>query len=126
VGGASPARCAAVALVLLPYIGAPALAVLVLSVGYGAGAIHPPLSNAAISQICPPRQLAGTLGMFLALMSVGGLIAPYLTGRILDAAASPAAGYATAFQVFGIAALVASVVALITVNPERDARRVLG
>jgi hypothetical protein len=37
-----------VALVLLPYIGAPALAVLVLSVGYGAGAIHPPLSNAAI------------------------------------------------------------------------------
>jgi hypothetical protein len=49
--------------------------------------------------------------VFLALMSAGGLIAPYLTGRILDAAASPAAGYATAFQVFGIAALVASVVA---------------
>lgn len=114
------------ALVLLPNIGAPALAVLVLSVGYGAGAIILPLSNAAISQICPPRQLAGTLGVFLALMSVGGLIAPYLTGVILDAAASPGAGYATAFQVFGIAALVASVVALITVNPERDARRVLG
>ena len=116
----------AVALVLLPYIGTPALAVLVLSVGYGAGAVILPLSNAAISQICPPRQLAGTLGVFLALMSVGGLIAPYLTGVILDATASPAAGYATAFQVFGIAALVASVVALVTVNPDRDARRVLG
>src|SRR4051812_23382961 len=115
----------AVALVLLPYIHVPAVAVLVLSVGYGAGAVILPLSNAAISQICPPRQLAGTLGVFLALMSVGGLIAPYVTGVIVDAADSPAAGYAVAFQVFGIVALVAAVVALVTVDPGRDARRVL-
>jgi MFS family permease len=115
-----------VALVLLPYIHVPALAVLLLSVGYGAGAVILPLSNAAISQICPPRQLAGTLGMFLALMSVGGLIAPYVTGVIVDAADSPAAGYAAAFQVFGIVALMAAVVALVIVDPDRDARRVLG
>jgi sugar phosphate permease len=116
----------AVALVLLPYIHVPAVAVLVLSVGYGAGAVILPLSNAAISQICPPRQLAGTLGVFLALMSVGGLIAPYVTGVIVDAADSPAAGYAAAFQVFGIVALMAAVVALVIVDPDRDARRVLG
>ena len=114
------------AMVALPVIGAPAIAVLVVSLGYGMGAIIFPLFNAAISQICPPKQLAGTLGVFLALMSVGGLIAPYLTGVIVDAATSPAAGYASAFQVFGITAVVASVIALVTVNPERDARRVLG
>jgi MFS family permease len=62
----------------------------------------------------------------MALMSIGGLIGPYLTGVIVDAAGSPAAGYATAFQVFGIASIVASVIALIMVNPERDARRLFG
>jgi sugar phosphate permease len=114
------------ALVLVPVIDVPAVAVAVVSIGYGVGSMIFPLINAGISQICAPKQLAGTLGTFMALMSIGGLIGPYLTGVIVDAASSPAAGYATAFQVFGIGAIVASVIALIMVNPERDARRLLG
>lgn len=113
------------ALATLPYIKSPGMAVLVVSVGYGLGACIFPLLNAAVSQICPVQQLAGGLGFFLALMSVGGLVAPYLTGLIVDAASSPAVGYATAFQVFGIVALVGGVIALLTVNPERDAHRIL-
>lgn len=78
----------------------------------------------AVSQICPPAQLAGGgLGVFLALMALGGLVAPYAPGVIVDAAASPAAGYATAFQVFGAVAIVDSLIALVTVDPERDAPR---
>lgn len=99
---------------------------LVTSVGYGMGAIIFPLFNAGLSQISPPKQLAGTLGVFLAIQALGGLIAPFLTRVIVDAAASPAAGYADAFRVFGIAAAIAAVIAMLTVNPERDARRVLG
>jgi sugar phosphate permease len=109
----------------LPYLGVPIVAVVVVSVGYGIGSMIFPLYNAGISQIVPPGQLAGTLGVFLALMSLGGLIAPYLTGVIVDAAETPAAGYAAAFQVFGIVAVVAAVIALVTVHPERDARRLL-
>lgn len=112
-------------LVTLPYISVPVVAVIVVSVGYGMGAIVFPLFNAGLSEICPPKQLAGALGVFLAIMSTGGLIAPYLTGVIVDAASDPAAGYALAFQVFGIAAIVGAVIALLTVNPVRDARRVL-
>ncbi|MEV0084773.1 MFS transporter [Saccharopolyspora sp. NPDC050642] len=114
------------AMVVLPAVAVPAAAVLLVSVGYGLGAIVLPLFNAAISQICPPRQLAGSLGVFLGVMSAGGLIAPYLTGVIVDAAESPASGYAAAFQIFGAAAVVASVIALVAVNPERDAAKVLG
>ncbi|MER5179102.1 MFS transporter [Streptomyces sp. NPDC002896] len=114
------------ALVMLPVIGAPVLVVVVVSLGYGIGSMIFPLLNAAISEICPPAQLAGALGVFLALMSLGGLVAPYLTGVIVDASSSPAEGYATSFQVFGMIAAVAAVIALITVNPERDARRLLG
>lgn len=60
----------------MPILLAPLAAVIVISIGYGIGAVVLPLANAAISEICPPVQTAGTLGVFLALMAVGGLIGP--------------------------------------------------
>ncbi|MFW0796595.1 MFS transporter [Gordonia sp. CPCC 205515] len=113
-------------LVALPSIGTPALAVAVVSIGYGITAIVFPLLNAAISEICPPKQTAGTLGVFLAIMAIGGLIAPYATGVIVDHASTPAAGYATAFQILGLIAAVCAVLALIFANPERDKALVRG
>ncbi|MGV9669953.1 MFS transporter [Gordonia sp. NPDC003504] len=111
-------------LALLPSIGTPIVAVMVVSVGYGFAAIVFPLLNSAISEICPPRQMAGTLGAFLAVMAIGGLIAPYATGLIVDAASSKAAGYATAFQILGLVAAVTAVLALIFVDPDRDKRAI--
>ena len=78
------------------------------------------LINAAISELCPPQQTAGTMGVFLALMAVGGLVAPYGTGVLVDNAATAAEGYATAFQVIGALGIVAAILVLIFANPERD------
>ncbi len=108
----------------LPYISTPAIAVALVSVGYGLGSINFPIINAAISQIAPPRQVAGALGLLLAIMAIGGLVAPYLTGYIVDHSATAADGYASAFQIFGIAAVVAAIGGLIFLDPDRDARRV--
>jgi len=111
--------CGAI-LVFLPSIGTPALAVAVVSIGYGFGAIAFPLINAAISELCPPQQTAGTMGVFLALMAVGGLVAPYGTGVLVDNAATAAEGYATAFQVIGALGALAAILVLFLANPERD------
>ncbi|MDV6280156.1 MFS transporter [Rhodococcus jostii] len=111
------------ALVTLPYIHTPVIAVVLVSLGYGLGAIAFPLLNSGLSEICPPRQVAGALGIFLAIMSLGGLFAPYLMGRLVDAAPDAATGYASAFQILGIINLVCAVIALLTVNPVRDALR---
>ncbi|HEY5858357.1 MAG TPA: MFS transporter [Aldersonia sp.] len=113
-------------LVAVPYIGTPAMTVAVVAIGYGFGACVFPMYNSGLSEICPPTQLAGTLGVFLGIMASGGIIAPYLTGFIVDHAAEPAHGYALAFQVMGIVALLAGVLAMAIVNPVRDARRLLG
>ncbi|MCG2623088.1 MFS transporter [Arthrobacter sp. I2-34] len=110
---------------VLPYIGTPVLVVAVVSIGYGIGCIVAPIMNAAISQICPKDQVAGSLGVFLALMAIGGIIAPPLTGMIVDRAVSPAAGYAQSFQVFGIIAVLGAILAVILVNPARDAVQVM-
>ncbi|MFD9663537.1 MFS transporter [Rhodococcus sp. NPDC059968] len=107
-------------LLILPAISVPAMAVLVVSLGYGFASSVFPMLNAAISEICPPHQTAGTLGVFLAIMATGGLIAPYGTGLIVDAASTPAAGYATSFQVLGLIAAVCALFAILLANPERD------
>jgi sugar phosphate permease len=109
-----------VAMATLPLLKSAALAVAVVSLGYGLILSVQPLINAAVSQILPARQMSGGLGVLMGLMSIGGLVAPYVAGRIVDEAPSAAAGYATAFQVFGIVAIVAGIIALITVNPARE------
>ncbi|MFW0785513.1 MFS transporter [Gordonia sp. CPCC 206044] len=109
-----------VLLCTLPSVSTPVVAVLVVSVGYGFASVVFPLLNAAVSEICPPRQTAGTLGVFLAIMAIGGLVAPYATGVIVDAASTPAQGYASAFHILGIVAAVCAVIALVLCDPERD------
>ncbi len=59
-------------LLFLPQISTPIVAVAMVSIGYGFSAITFPLINAAISELCPPQQTAGTMGFFLAIMSIGG------------------------------------------------------
>lgn len=56
-------------------------------------------------------------------MSIGGLIAS-TSPASSSARPRDAAGSSLAFQVFGAAAVVGAVIALLTVNPIRDARRV--
>ncbi|MFC9840155.1 MFS transporter [Rhodococcus sp. NPDC127530] len=111
-----------VALLLLPVFGVPAVAVLVLSVGYGLGSTVMPLFNAAVADVAPPRQLAGALGVFTAACYVGGIIGPLATGKLV-AAGTGASGYLLAFQIFGGVALVAAFIAMVAVNPVRDALR---
>jgi hypothetical protein len=64
------------------------------------------------------------MGVFLAIMAIGGLIAPYGTGLIVDAASTPAAGYATSFQVLGVVAALCALLAVLLANPERDKAKV--
>ncbi|SDD62164.1 MFS transporter [Rhodococcus tukisamuensis] len=110
-------------LFLLPSIGSAPLAVLVVSVGYGFCTPVMPLFSAMISDLCPPRQTAGTLGFFLAIMATGGLVAPYATGVIVDHAPTAAQGYALSFQILGAIAAACAVLVLILANPARDRQR---
>lgn len=110
-------------LFLLPSIGSAPLAVVVVSVGYGFCTPVMPLFSAMISDLCPPRQTAGTLGFFLAIMATGGLVAPYATGVIVDHAPTAAQGYALSFQILGAIAAACAVLVLILANPARDRQR---
>ncbi|MQA97079.1 MAG: MFS transporter [Streptosporangiales bacterium] len=111
-------------LATLPYVPGQWGPVIVVVMGYGIGCIATPLLAATISSISPPKQTAGVLGIFLALQNCGGLVAPALTGVLVGAAATPAEGYAFAFQVFGRMAVAGGIILALTVNPARDAERI--
>ena len=112
-----------VALITLPYISEKYLAVAWISIGYALGVTVLPLFNAGLSEIVPPKQFAATIGIFLALQALGGVYGPYLAGHIVKGAGNALAGYPLAFQVFGMMTLVGAIIALFTVNPERDKAR---
>jgi MFS family permease len=92
-------------------------------VAYGLAIAAFPLFTATMSEICPPRQLAGTLGIFLAMQSLGGVIGPLATGIILDSAATPVAGYQLTFQLIGVIGAVSALLAVLIADPARDRSR---
>ncbi|MFC0454677.1 MFS transporter [Rhodococcus jostii] len=111
-------------LVVLPDVAGTWTAVLLVVIAYGAGYATVPLMHIAVSHICPERQVASTVGAFVAFYQVAGLLAPWLAGRIIDAAPIPVEGYRTAFQVIGITAIVGAVLIALTVDPDRDRARI--
>lgn len=124
--GASGVVLGALILVFVPFIDSPMLVVVLISLAYGFASGVAPLLNTAVSTICPQKQLAGTLGVYMAIMAIGGLIGPWFAGAIVDRASSPADGFALSFQITGIATGVLAVLALVFMRPDRDRIRVLG
>ncbi|MBV6759896.1 MFS transporter [Rhodococcus opacus] len=110
-------------LLALPAIPSRMLTVTAISLAYGLTIAVFPLFTATMSEICPPRQLAGTLGTFLAMQSIGGVVGPLATGIILDAAATPVAGYQLAFQLIGAASAVLALLAVVIADPAKDHSR---
>ncbi|QYB06925.1 MFS transporter [Rhodococcus sp. USK10] len=111
-------------LLILPHVAGGWIAVLLVVTAYGVGLATFPLMQIVVSHICPERQVASTVGVFVAIYQASGLLAPWLAGRIIDAAPTLAEGYATAFQTVGITAIAGAVLITLTVDPERDRARI--
>lgn len=111
-------------LAVIPLVTSSWIAVALVVGGYGIGVATFPLMYVAVSHISPERQVASTLGVFVALFQTSGIIAPWLTGFLVDAASDPVNGYEMAFMIFGLVAIAGAVVMYLTVDPERDRARI--
>lgn len=110
-------------LAALPAAKGVTLAIALVCVGYGIAATSLPLLAACVSRIAPAGRQGSVLGLYFALQATSGLIAPALTGILVDAADTPAQGYALAFQVFGVVAAIGGVSVALLVHPDRDVAR---
>ncbi|MGH3439215.1 MAG: MFS transporter [Sciscionella sp.] len=94
-----------------------------ITVAFSFGGIVLTIGSTVTGEISPTRQRGAILSIYAAVATLAGVIAPYVTGRIIEAAATPTAGYTIAFTIAGVLLLLGGLPALLFVRPERDARR---
>ncbi|MEU7409738.1 MFS transporter [Streptomyces sp. NPDC042638] len=116
---------AALAMATFPFAGARPLLLALVTLAFGAHAITFPLHYMTTAAVVPPSQRGAVFGIVAATGTLPGLIAPYLTGRLLDSASSQSTGYIHAFLVSAAVMMVCGLVALTAIRPERDIRRLL-
>jgi MFS family permease len=81
------------------------------------------MSNIAVTtvaEIVPDRRRGGALGLMNAVVTTAGLIAPTLTGHLVDTEGT--AGYQHAVLLAGALFLLGGTAAVTLVDPARDAR----
>ncbi|MFJ4122184.1 MFS transporter [[Kitasatospora] papulosa] len=114
---------AALAMAAFPFVDGRGVHLALLALAFGGHAIVFPLHYMTVSAVVPAVQRGAVFGVVAAAGTLPGLISPYLTGYMLDSAASRSAGYTQAYLLSAAVMLVCAVAALITIRPERDARR---
>ncbi|MFH9820383.1 MFS transporter [Streptomyces sp. NPDC017230] len=114
---------AALAMATFPFVDGRGAHLVLLAVAFGGHAIVFPLHYMTASAVVPTIQRGAVFGVVAAAGTLPGLVSPYLTGHLLDSAATRSAGYTHAYLLSAAVMLVCAVVALVTIRPERDARR---
>ncbi|MDQ0381576.1 MFS transporter [Amycolatopsis thermophila] len=111
-------------LTVLPLAGSQRyLAYALLVGGYCLTLVAQPIVYAAIGTAAAPSQRTSVLSLFIALQSTSGIVAPWVTGALVDTAGDRISGYNTAFLVLGALIAVGGLVAARLVDPGRDAAR---
>lgn len=122
LGGAA-VLVSGVAMVVFPLTGRGWPHLALLTIAFSLGGIIFAIALTVDAEICPTRQRGAVLSISIGLITTAGLLAPYVTGRIVEAAGTEASGYTLAFTIAGVLSIAGGLIAMIFVRPERDARR---
>ncbi|MFE3170335.1 MFS transporter [Amycolatopsis sp. NPDC059090] len=110
------------AMLLFPHTGG-WFQIALLTVAFSLGGVVFALGVTMNAEISPTRQRGAVLSISVGLVTTAGLLAPYLTGRLIQAASSPGSGFTLAFTISGLLSVAGGLLAMFFVNPDRTARR---
>jgi ACS family D-galactonate transporter-like MFS transporter len=111
---------------LLRYLPTPEVKIGVMIVGGTLPAVIYIISHAVVSEFVPVAQRGAILAIGNAFGTTAGLLAPYVMGDIVQSAATPAEGYFTGFFVGGVVMLIAGLIGVLFIRPEREIARLGG
>ncbi|WP_422933031.1 MFS transporter [Sinomonas sp. P47F7] len=121
LGGAAVfAGAALVGATLMP---SPALAVALMTFGFGTAPALFALTYLVVAELTTVAQRGAHLSIANAVLTSGGVFAPAVSGLLIGGAATPAAGYANAFALSGGLLLLFGILCLLFVNQQRERRR---
>jgi MFS transporter, ACS family, D-galactonate transporter len=77
-----------------------------------------------ISEFTPIRQRGAVIAIFGAIYTVAGIIAPFVSGSLIEGASSPLAGYETGYLVTAAMQLAGGIAGLLLMRPAADQERI--
>jgi MFS family permease len=95
-----------------------------VAIAFGAGIALAPLVASAVADLVPVERRPVALCLGSAIASLGAVVSPWATGRLLDLAGNEAAGFDFAFRLAAGLALLGGT-ALLFLNPEADGTRLV-
>ncbi|WP_406164432.1 MFS transporter [Streptomyces sp. NBC_00996] len=121
--GGTAVTTAGMAMVLFVLVPGNGLKLPLMAIAFSLGLISLAIGQTVAAEITPTRQRSAILAITAGLVTVAGLISPYVTGKIIEVSAEPATGYRIAFILSGVLMLLCGAYSLCVIHPERDARR---
>ncbi|MEU3690622.1 MFS transporter [Streptomyces narbonensis] len=110
------------AMAVFPFVDAAVPRLLLIGLAFGTVAVAIPLHYMTAAEVVPTAQRGSLFGIVAATGTLPGLVAPYLTGRLIDGADTAASGYTAAFLIAAAVMVLAGLLAVTAIRPERDAR----
>ncbi|KAB2370350.1 MFS transporter [Actinomadura montaniterrae] len=108
------------ATLLVTRVGGGAALILVMMIAFTVGNAFFGLMQAALSELVPASRRGALLGIVTAVASTAGAFGPLLTGAIVDAAATRAAGFQHAFDLGAALMVCGGLLAAALIRPSRD------
>ncbi|MFD0342116.1 MFS transporter [Streptomyces sp. NPDC127117] len=115
--------CAGAAMAVFPFVGPLPVRLALIAVAFAVHSIAFPLHYMTAAAVVPASQRGALFGIVAATGTLPGLLAPSLTGRLLDSASSTSAGYTQSFALAAAVMVVCGVVSVCCIRPARDAAR---
>jgi MFS transporter, ACS family, D-galactonate transporter len=125
LGGACVALGGA-AMAVMPYTPGITAKIALITIGVAVPSAIYVIGQTVVGEITPVVQRGALLSITTAVSTSAGLLAPYVMGSVIQAAATPLAGFNTGFMICGIIMLVGGLIGMALIRPERDASRWYG
>jgi len=108
---------------VMPFVPGVAAKIALTTIGVAVPSVIYVIGQAVVSEITPVAQRGALLAIGTAVSTSAGLLAPYVMGSVVEAAATPLAGFNKGFVICGVVMLVGGLIGTALVRPERERMR---
>jgi ACS family D-galactonate transporter-like MFS transporter len=126
VFGGAGVMLGGIALLVLPYMPNAGLQIAMTIIGTALPTVIYIIGPSIVGEITPVAQRGALLAIGTAIGTSAGLLAPYVTGSVVENAATPLAGFHFGYSICGAIMLLGGIIGASLMNPERELERLGG
>jgi MFS family permease len=123
VFGGAGVMLGGIALLLLPYMPNAGLQIAMTIIGTALPTVIYIIGPSIVGEITPVAQRGALLAIGTAIGTSAGLLAPYVTGSVIENAATPLAGFHFGYSICGAVMLLGGIIGALWMHPEREVER---